>query len=739
MHAPRHADTRPRQVGQDRLAGPALALLAALLAWPAAAGAQGPALDVGPVPADRAATADEAGRLPVAAMERGGLFLPSDRPGYVIPATTVGADVEIDVAGPIARATVRQTFVNPTDGWIEGVYVFPLPEDSAVDRLRLIVGDRVIEGEIHPREEAERIYEEAAEAGQQASLVSQERPNIFTNSVANIPPRGSLTVEIAYQETLRFDSGIWSLRFPTVILPRYIPGEPIAPLDRGWAPDTTQVPDASRITPPVAAPGTGPINPVSFAIRLDAGLPLESVESPTHKLTVDGALSDGEVLVGLATDQAWADRDLVVNWRPAAGAVPAAALFRETIDGMDHDLLVLMPPAEINEAVDTPREVVLIIDTSGSMSGQSMEQARAALLVSLDRLGPEDRFNIISFDDTAYRLFNKAVPADGANLGAGRNFVRGLVADGGTEMRGALDLALDGRSDPSRLRQIVFVTDGSVGNEAELLGMIDRRLGDSRLFTVGIGSAPNSFFMTEAAEMGRGSFTYVDATEQVEARMGELFTKLEHPALTDIALSWPGATVPEVYPATLPDLYVGEPVVATLRVPGGSSGDIVVTGRIGDEEWRTEIPLSSAPDAEGVAALWARAKITEIERGGYRGDHPDEVRADVVEVALQYRLVSDYTSLVAVDPTVVRPPEAAMTTDAVATNMPDGVDMQMAEVAPESLRAIRAMAATGSPFGFDALPMGATPAALNLLLGAACLMLAGLLLLLARRPVRFRA
>jgi Ca-activated chloride channel family protein len=680
--------------------------------------------------------------VPYAAMDNGGLFFPAEVAGYVVPATTVAADVDIAVNGLIARTTVRQRFENPTDEWVEGVYVFPLPETASVDRLRMIIGDRVVEGVIEEREAAERRYEEAREAGQQASLVSQERPNIFTNAVANIPPRDSIVVEIEYQQSLTYEHGAVGLRFPTVVLPRYVPGEPVSrgPQEGGRVPDTDQVTDASRITPPVADPAFGPVNPVALTVTLDAGFPVAAVDSPSHPIAVTPG-PDGRLTVAPTEEAVFADRDFVLSWRAEPAEAPTAAVFSETLDGHDYHLVMLVPP-ETGLPADKrpPREVVFIIDTSGSMAGDSIVQAREALLFGLSGLGPEDSFQIIAFNDVPTPLFAAPQPATGEALAAARRFVRSLVAENGTEMRAALEMALDGAAAPGRLRQVVFMTDGAVGNEAALFGLIHDRLGDSRLFTVGIGSAPNSHFMREAAEAGRGTFTYIGATDAVRDTMTRLFSRLENPALTDIAVTWPDDGPAAMYPPVIPDLYVGEPVLATVRLPQGTAGQVAVAGRRGTEGWQAGLTLSAdRAQATGVAALWARDRIVDLERQLYRGADGERIRRQILDVALSHGLVSQYTSLVAIDDEVVRPPEADLDRQAVATNMPEGVDMDLASALPDgrraSLEAIRNMARFGSPQPVT-LPMGATGAPVDLLIGLACLVLAALLLVLAGRVPR---
>ena len=719
--------------------------------------------------------------VPYSEMDKGGLFLPSDRPGYVTPATTVDSEIALAASGLVVRGRIVQHFVNPTDDWVEGVYVFPLPETAAVDRLSIEVGGRTVEGVIMERTQAQRTYETARDQGRRASLVSQERPNLFTNAVANIGPNDAITVAIEYQQSLGIDQDTYSLRMPLAVLPRYVPGTPIPerhaePEGAGWAPDTDLVPDASRVTPPVADPAFGPVNGVHFTALLDPGFPVEEIDSPTHAIAVE-ALEDGRYRVTLPDEQVWADRDFELVWRPAPMAAPRAAGFTERLGDADYHLMMIMPPVakagDVVPAAGTrPREVVFIIDASGSMAGESIVQAKQALLAALARLAPEDRFNIIAFNDQAWSAFSRPRAAGTDAIAEAGAFIRGLSADGGTEMRPALMAALStpvntdgehGRSDDP-IRQVVFATDGSVANEAELLTLIDERLGDARLFTIGIGSAPNGYFLREAAAMGRGSLTYIDSTDEVAARMEALFAKLEHPTLTDITVSWIGAggepsLRPEdaaMYPAIAPDLYLGEPLTFTVRLPAGTRGWARIQGRYGDQPWRADVDLGSGPDngedSPGVATLWARNRITDLERHRYRGAAADRIRDEILKVALAHRIVSDVTSLVAVDEAVVRPPDVVPVTEAVATNMPHGVDMSMAatpepkdesgsrdaSVSPrgESIQAIRSMAAFGTPVSPTRLPATATPAGAHLEIGAVLLAAALLLLWLARHAPR---
>jgi Ca-activated chloride channel family protein len=635
-------------------------------------------------------------------------------------------DVEIRVSGLVARAHVTQTFRNDYDEWFEGVYVFPLPENSAVDRLRMRIGERVVEGEIRERAAAKKAYEAARDSGKRAALLEQERPNIFTSSVANIGPREDIVVEIEYQQTLRYDSGAFSLRFPMTVGARYIPGAPLAErMGTGWSPDTVRVADASRITPPVLHPSKGPINPVSIRVELDAGVPLARIDSPYHrvKLGKNGPRRD---VVELDDGVTPANRDFELAWTPAVQAAPRAAWFTEKRGEKTYGLLMILPPADAGRGKRIPRESIYVIDTSGSMSGTSIAQAKEALEFAIDGLAPEDRFNIIEFNSYAKALFREARSATRDNRAEARGWVKGLRAQGGTEMALALDLALNGGESGERVRQVVFLTDGQVGNEDELFKLIRAKLGDSRLFTVGIGSAPNSHFMTKAAAIGRGTFTYIGKVEEVREKMGALFAKLESPVLKGMKIEWPQGVSVESWPAHIPDLYAGEPVVVTAALDR-VEGHAIVTGMRGGMPWVETLALAAPAQGSGLGALWARDKIGSLMDALRDGAPAEETKAKVVEVALFHQLVTQYTSLIAVDHTPARPGGTDLKTAAMPVNLPEGWNHEAVFGAQQSDVAI-----------VGRLPQGATDSDFKILTGSIALLLAALLFRMTHARRRHR-
>ncbi len=713
---------------------------------------------------------------PVELPPAAGLFFKSDRTETLFAAATLASDVTIEVTGEVARVNVVQHFRNPSKVWLEGVYVFPLPERSAVDRLTLRIGDRVVRGRILEKEEAQKVYQEAAAAGKRASLLTSERPNVFSTSVANIGPGEQISVEIEYQDTALFADGTYSYRFPLVVNPRYtpladlplvavppvMPRHPAAPLgdgggvrnisfDAGVTPTghqgdnspsrPTAMPDRGRdVFGPVRNPALGEINPVSLQVFIDAGLPLADVSAPNHQVELRRGEDDG-VHVTLADGEIPADQDFVLNWTPAIGAQPELGLFGETRDGSTYLFVSLLPPAEAAWPKHTmPRDLVLVLDKSGSMHGPAIAQAREAGRLALERLTTRDRFNLIVFDDESHRLFSHVQPATDANVRQGLKALRSLDSDGGTEMHAALSAAFADQAPAGRMRQVVFLTDGSVSNEYALTELIETKLGATRLFTVGLGPAPNSFFMRRAAEAGRGTFTYIDEPDELVAKMGALHRKLERPALTDIQLDWQlqEPALPEVFPAIIPDLYIGDPISFSVRLPSDStetvSGALRISGRLNGEEWSRLVPLQDIKAVAGVAGVWGRAKVADL-RAAYPLRESDfaVMRSSVVETALAYELVTEFTSLVAVDESeIARPPEDELETSEIDRNLPAGMSFEKifgAEAfAPGGMSPVPADLLQDASFRQSVgLPQTATPAGMLALIGALLLAI-GLLL-----------
>jgi Ca-activated chloride channel family protein len=578
-------------------------------------------------------------------------------------------DVSVRVNGLIARVSVRQRFINDRPEWVEGAYAFPLPDSSAVHGLRMRIGDRVIEGEVREREAARAVYGQARAAGQRASIVEQSRPNVFRTSVANLAPYDTIEVELDYLQIVTYESGVFSLRFPMTITPRY---EPPALLAREAAPGAGALEnDPATLMPPVLRMEQDQRALGSIHVDLDAGFALATLVSAYHAIHVE---RDGRrYVVELVAGKVPMDRDFALTWRPDVGAQPAAAVFSETLDGEAYALVMLVPGTQ-RAAPPLRREMIFVIDTSGSMEGTALAQAKSALALAVQRLGPRDRFNVIEFNSTTSTLYDQPVPVDDATRAQALDYLAHVRADGGTEMSPALAAAFAGEAPRDYLRQIVFVTDGGIANEDGLFEQIRTQLGNARLFTVGIGAAPNAFFMRKAAELGRGDFTFIGSEPEVGATMQALLVKLESPALTDVEIDWSGAV--EVWPARVPDLYYGSPVVMTARL-SALAGRLILRGSIGNQPWTASLSLDGQQAAAGVATLWARHKIEALMDAERRGD--TDAKREIIDVALRHQLVSAYTSFVAVDRTPARPMQASLQRRDVPNLLP------AAQMSPDSI------------------------------------------------------
>lgn len=613
----------------------------------------------------------------------------------------VSTDVNIDISGLLARANVKQTFRNNTDHRIEAIYAFPLPDESRVDRLEMQIGKRTIEGEIRGKQQARKEYTQALRDGKRVSLLESHRPNLFTNRVANIPAGETIQITFSYQWQVDYDDGVFGLRVPLTITPRYMPGDRLSAAEHALEQSTRTLNIATDDQPISSSLSSGadlvhsvtntlratdasglPLNrietrnatPTSIFITINTEVPLESVSSPSHKIHTDQ--TDSQWRVSLANGMVPTDRDFTLSWSPLLGRSPLAAAYTQSFesepatksDSEHFASIMVMPPQDLYQSSHAEREVIFVIDTSGSMQGNSIRQARAALLFAIDRLTENDTFNVIEFNSLTRTLFDTARSASAADKATATNWVRSLRADGGTEIGAALNASLGSQSNesnPKRLRQVVFITDGSVGNEAELYLQIKNTLGPSRLFTVGIGSAPNTWFMRRAAETGRGTYTYIAKQDQVQEKMRLLLQRLEKPVLTGISLQWSDIDNPEVYPAVIPDLYAGEPVLFDARWQGDTAaGTLLIQGMHNGNKWSSQLQLDTQnkkPDSVHATSLekqWAHRKIESMENSLLFNEDRTFIEQQITDLALHYAMVTRYTSLIAVDQQITRDPDS---------------------------------------------------------------------------------
>lgn len=564
-------------------------------------------------------------------------------------------DVQGAVSGAVARVTVTQEFFNTSDEKIEAVYVFPLPQNAAVDDMTMQVGDRTIRGIIKEREEARRIYEAARRQGHVAALLDQERPNIFAQSVTNIEPGATVKVTISYVEVLKYEEGHYEFMFPMVVGPRYVPGAfLVGKQGGGWAPDTNKAPDASRITPPVAKPGTRSGHDISLTVKIDAGVPIQNLRSEQHKVSIDRT-GKSAAIVRLENRNELPRRDFILRYDPAEAQISDALLTHRDDKGDGYFTLILQPPARPQEGDIAPKEIVFVLDTSGSMSGFPVEKGKQLVNKMLTHLNANDTFNLITFSGDTAILFPEPVYPTEANMARARQFLDSRQGSGGTEMMKAIRAALDPSDASDHLRVVCFITDGYVGNDMELIGEVKKHP-NARVFSFGIGTSVNRFLLDKMAEAGRGEVEYVTLEQSATPAADRLFERMRSPLLTDITVEWNGLPVKDIYPTLIPDVFSAKPVVLYGRYTTAANGTIMIRGRRAgapyEKQIKVELPqLRKEHDVLG--SLWARQKIDYLmaqDWNGMQGGNPkDDLKQQITELGLEHRLMTQFTSFVAVE------------------------------------------------------------------------------------------
>ncbi|HBA62150.1 MAG TPA: trypsin [Elusimicrobia bacterium] len=561
-------------------------------------------------------------------------------------------DVRAGIAGFVAEVTVTQVFGNTSEDPIEAVYVFPLPENAAVNELTLTVADRTIKGQIKKREEARQIYEKARAEGKTAALLDQERPNIFTQSVANIPPGHEIRVTLKYIQDLAYDHGEYRFVFPMTIGPRYIPGSSAGKGGTGWSEDTDKVADASRITPPVVKPGQRSGRDISVAVTLDAGVAVKNIHSASHQVTVVSSGS-AKAEITLAEGDRIPNKDFLLTYEPDVKMAAAAVLAHK--EGKEGYLtLMVQPAADFPLTLITPKELVIAIDVSGSMNGFPVQTAKETALKCLEGMNPGDTFQIMSFASGNQLLFEKPLSNTPVNVARGRFAINALAGGGGTEMLAALRTVLEFPKDPERLRIVLFMTDGFIGNEAQILAFTKEHLNNSRIFPLGVGSSPNRYLLEEMAVLGKGSVQYVrqnEKADKVEKIIEKFYDRISRPVLTDLSVDWNGLDARDLSPEFIPDLFAGQPLLLHARYVKSGSAPVTIKGKLRGKPWKmtvnVKLPETEAANA-AMGPLWARARITDLERLSLKREDAD-ARERIIGLALEHKLVTRYTSFVAVD------------------------------------------------------------------------------------------
>ncbi len=576
--------------------------------------------------------------------------------------------ISADVSGFVTRVAVTQVFRNPFPDPVEAVYTFPLSERGAVDTMTMKTGDRVVVAEIKRREEARAIYDAARSAGRTASLLDQERPNVFTQSVTNLIPGATLEIRIEYVEPLVFREGAFELVVPTVVGPRFVP--------------PAGVPHAGRVTPPVTPEGTRAGHDLSIDVTVDAGVPIGEVTAPLHAIDVERPAPE-RLRVRLRQERDIPNRDFVLRWAVAGDQVRSTVLaHRPAAGGHGYVSVVLLPPRRVPAEAAAPREMVFVVDRSGSQQGAPIEKAKETMRWILDHLNPNDTIQVVDFGSTSTQLFPAPQVATPEVRRRARAHIDALEATGGTMMADAVQRVAAAPADEHRLRIVTFMTDGYVGNDFEVLDLVKRVRGTSRWFPFGTGNSVNRFLIDSMARVGGGEpyvATLADPGDAVARRFHE---QLASPALTDVTVDWDGLDVVDVHPGVVADVWAERPLVVHARYRTPGTGRVVLRGWQAGRPYRAELPVTLPERAEAhaqIAPMWARAKIealaTEDLAALQRGDYPAPLREQIVSVALAHRVMTEFTSFVAVEERVVND-GGTVKVVRVPVEMPSGVQYQ---------------------------------------------------------------
>ncbi len=571
-------------------------------------------------------------------------------------------EAQITVDGSIQLVTVKQVYGNPYSYPIEAVYVFPLPESGAVYSMDMEIGDRRIEGDIKERVEAQRIYDEAISQGRTAALLEQERPNIFTQTVGNILPGDEIVIEIMYAAPVGYNSGSWEVVFPMVVGPRFIPNG---------------VSDADRISPEIVLEGTRSGYDIELTLKLDPGFPISEFESLNHAVSTR-LLENSEMVIELSRESEIPNRDFVFTYTTAGDDIGMNVISHNGDMG-GHFMLMLEPDAEVNPEHIAPKEIFFVVDNSGSMSGQPMEVAKETVRQFVQGMNPDDSFQIMRFSETASSMSSEPMENTTANVLRGIQYINRMSGMGGTMMIEGVRACVGYPEDPERMRYIIFLTDGYIGNETEILSELRTTLGENtRLFSIGVGSSVNRYLIEGLAEEGRGYATYVGLDQDPQAAVEDVYNKINNPYLVNISIDWGNLDVTEVYPSEIRDLYDGEPLVVVGRYGEHGRDDITISGTLNGRHWQRTlgVRLVSRGGTDAADRLWARQKIHHLNRlvldSGYSGKSSDGLIEQIIGVSLDYEVLCEQTAFVAVD-SYERADGSNPETIAIPVNMPEGV------------------------------------------------------------------
>jgi Ca-activated chloride channel family protein len=567
-------------------------------------------------------------------------------PYFVVDRAAPGVDalplksttVDVRVSGVIAEVRVTQRYRNEGTVPLEARYVFPASTRAAVNALTMTVGDRVVQAAIREKQAARREYESAKQAGRSATLLEQQRPNVFQMSLAHVMPGDTIDVELIYTEHMVPSDGAYRFVFPTVVGPRY----------NGAAGSESHA--AERwVAQPTLRAGAAPKSTFAMTVDVVAPMPVQALASPTNAFRVDG-VGTPRARAELAAAAEHGDRDVVLEYRLAGREIASGVLVHE---GRDENvfLALIEPPARVASTAIVPRDYVFIVDVSGSMHGFPLDTAKTLLRGLVGNLRSTDTFNIVPFAGGHSQLAPQPLPATRENVEAAVRFINAQRGGGSTELLAALRAALALPAEPGRARSFVIVTDGYVTIEKEAMDLVRANLGAANVFAFGIGSSVNRLLIEGLARAGRGEAFIVLDKQQAAVEADRFRRYIESPVLTGIRIAYRGFDAYDVDPPQVPDLFAQRPIVLSGKFRGPAAGTIELTGRTADGEFTRLVDVAPAHDNAATRALpllWARSRIATL--GDYGKLVNDSAAArEITALGLRYGLLTDYTSFVAVD------------------------------------------------------------------------------------------
>lgn len=567
-------------------------------------------------------------------------FVKSDNPNLdQLPLKATSADVNI--AGVIADVSVVQEYANEGKNPIEAIYVFPASTRAAVYSMKMTIGERTIIAKIAEREQARRDYETAKQQGKSASLLEQERPNVFQMNVANIMPGDHICVELRYTELLVPENGVYEFVYPTVVGPRY-----------SNQPAVTAPPREQWVSNPYTHEGEKPMYDFKIKCTLNAGMPVSDVSCTSHKTDIKFEGPSNATITLKPEEKEGGNRDFILKYRLAGDKVQSGLLL---YPGKDENffLAIIQPPKQLKLSDIPPREYVFIVDVSGSMSGYPLDISKKLLRDLIGNLRPTDRFNVLLFAGASNLLSETSLPVNSANIDKAISFIDREQGGGGTELLPALKRALSLKGTEGFARSFVIATDGYVDVEKGAFDLIRKNMDKANFFAFGIGSSVNRLIIEGMAHVGMGMPFVITKPDEAEANAARFRKYIQNPVLTHISVSYQNFDAYDVEPLSVPDVFSERPVIIFGKYHGVPSGSITVKGTKGEGKFENSLLASTAKASqsnEALRYLWARERIRTLSDYASVGNgDDDEYKPAIVELGLKYNLLTSYTSFIAID------------------------------------------------------------------------------------------